>query len=223
MLIFTLGSFSQSVVCSVSHNDMTHQSNKLVVMLEKRCNCWKRVGLPYHDSLGTKKQVYRIIGNYLGKHEWLNLHSVILEMKWNAQSYSGIILQIWLWSNHHHIARNTIHGPSDGKVGLSGLHRGDVHTLYSSAQEICIQKIRNAFQQKEIEEQMTHFKSTFTTRFTKVFSEITNNVVPKQIYTLSFHNTQVSSMIVCLCVYFVLIVIRFLRALYTSLPWFAYS
>ena len=39
--------------------------------------------------------------------------------------------------------------------------------------EICIWKLENAYQWKEIEKQMTHFKSTFTTRFIKQFTKKT--------------------------------------------------
>ena len=41
---------------------------------------------------------------------------------------------------------------------------------YTSGWEICTQKFRNVYQWKEIEEQITHFKSTFTTGLINRFS-----------------------------------------------------
>ena len=48
----------------------------------------------------------------------------------------------------------------------------EMRTPYASGWEICIQKFGNAYQRKEIEKRMAHFKSTFTTWFIKRFSEI---------------------------------------------------
>ena len=39
----------------------------------------------------------------------------------------------------------------------------EMRTPYASGREICVQKCGNAYQRKEIEKRMTHFKSTFTT------------------------------------------------------------
>ena len=78
---------------------------------------------------------------------------------------------------------------------------------------------RNMYQAKE-EKQMTHFKSPFTTGFIKPFSEIIH-LQTKQ--SLSFHDTQVPSMIVrlILCsLRCVKIESHFLCTLYVLLPWF---
>ena len=71
---------------------------------------------------------------------------------------------------------------------------------YAIGRDICLRKLGNTYQRKEIEKQMTHFKST---RFSKK--------------TLSRHNTRVPSVIVCI----VCSLRRFeneCRTLYASLP-----
>ena len=48
----------------------------------------------------------------------------------------------------------------------------EMRTPYASRRESCIQKFGNAYQWKEIDKRMPHFKSTFTTKFIKWLSEI---------------------------------------------------
>ena len=50
----------------------------------------------------------------------------------------------------------------------------EMHIPYTSGREICVQKVRNVYQWKEIGKRMPHFKCSFTTKFIKWF-------------TLSFH------------------------------------
>ena len=56
----------------------------------------------------------------------------------------------------------------------------EMRAPYASGREICVQNYGNAYQRKEIEKRMTHFKSTFSTGFIKRFSE--KNVVHKWWY-----------------------------------------
>ena len=48
----------------------------------------------------------------------------------------------------------------------------EMRTPYRSGQDICLQIFGNAYQRKYVQKWMTHFKSTFTTRFIKRFSKI---------------------------------------------------
>ena len=48
----------------------------------------------------------------------------------------------------------------------------EMRTPYPSGQEICVQNFGNAYQWREIETRMTHFKSTLSTGFIKRFREI---------------------------------------------------
>ena len=45
----------------------------------------------------------------------------------------------------------------------------EMRTPYASGREVCVQKFGNAYQRKEIEKRMTHFKSIFQIQWNKMF------------------------------------------------------
>ena len=95
----------------------------------------------------------------------------------------------------------------------------EIGTPSASGRETCVQKFENAYQRKEIEKPLTHFKSIFTTRFIKRFSQIKFSM---QTIRAFLSHTRVCSVIVCVMFSWrrVEIESRFLRTLYASLPWF---
>ena len=94
---------------------------------------------------------------------------------------------------------------------------GDAYTPYASGRENCVQKFGNAYQRKQIEKRMPHFKSTFTTKFIKRFSEIKCS---SQTMRAFLSHTRACSVIVCVIFCLRRVKCRFLRTLYASRPWF---
>ena len=68
-------------------------------------------------------------------------------------------------------------------------------TPYARGPEVCVQKFGNAYQRKEIEKRMTHFKSILPPGSSNDSAKW--NAVRTRC-ALSFHNTRVPSVIVCL-------------------------
>ena len=79
------------------------------------------------------------------------------------------------------------HGQPPYTSGRASFWR-DAYSYASGRREICVQKFRNAYQRKEIEKRMTHFKSTL--------SPGSSNENVRKRCALSFHNSGVFSVIV---------------------------
>ena len=86
----------------------------------------------------------------------------------------------------------------------------EMRTPYASGREICVQNFGNAYQGKEIEKRMPHFKSTLTTKFIKRLSEI-------KCYSQTMHaflsHTSACSVIVCVVL---------IETCWDRVPFFAY-
>ena len=97
----------------------------------------------------------------------------------------------------------------------------EMRTPYASGRGICVQKFGNVYQWKEIDKQMLHFKSTFTTKFIKRFSEIKCS---SQIMHAFLSHTRMFQLFASCFVWDVLgpsPVLFCVCILHTSLPWFS--